>query len=92
MRRRASGVLGHGEVDHTFVREVIRASSVITLTEDVHVDAHDYGRRHYVASRREWSRDYASAPWAKRSFGALHFGVLPLTYRLELGSTLGAPG
>jgi hypothetical protein len=42
------------------VGEVIRKSSVITLTEGVHVDAHDASNRHYVASRREWSRDYAS--------------------------------
>ena len=43
VRRRAiASVVGQGDVDHTFFREVIRTSSVIALTVGVYVDAHDY--------------------------------------------------
>ena len=62
---------------------VIRASSVITLTEGVHVDAHDYRapalRRIATRAVARTARPAARARIARG--GA--FGVLPLTHRLE---------
>ena len=72
-----------------FSYAVIRRVSVITLTEDVMSMPMITGRRHYVASRRERSRDYASAQRAKGSLSKRCIRRLPLTYRRSSDRPLG---
>jgi DNA-binding LytR/AlgR family response regulator len=67
---------------------VIRASSVITLTEGVYVDAHDYRA---PALRRIATRAVArlcKPATSERIARGAAFGVLPLTHRQKPGSTL----
>ena len=66
-------------------------SSVITLTEGVDVDGHDCRHRHYVASRRKTSRDYASARGANESLGAQH-SEFAVDVSTALGSALASTG
>src|SRR5262245_51604589 len=71
-----------------FFARVIRASSVITLTVGVHVDAHDYRA---PALRRiatgAVARLCKSATGERIARGAA-FGVMPLTQLQKPGSTL----
>src|SRR5688572_9877949 len=75
-----------------FFGEVIRRSSVITLTEEANVDAHDC-RADITSHRASSGRDIMQAN-SEREDCSLRacIGVCPLTHRLQLGTALAGTG